>query len=124
MIQQPSTSHSNDDERTQTTMPEPKDVSVNRLSFPLQMVVTAAIMVASVVGSQAMTSAAVRNEIGSLRTEIAVMNTKQEVRDDFYRAAIMELKSEGTKQRDELQRQMKALEYVINEIKVDLAKRR
>ena len=104
-------------------MPDEKEVSAGRLSFPLQLVILAVTTVASVVGSQAMANSAIRGEIGGLRTEVAVMNTKQEVRDGFYRDAILELKSDGAKQKEELQRQMKALEYQINEIQVTLAKR-
>lgn len=105
-------------------MPEPKDVSVSRLSFPLQMVILAVTTVVSVVSSQALSTASIRGEISDLRQTVAVMTARQEVRDDSYSAAIRELKQDGVQQKEDLQKQIRTLEYVITEIKIDLAKRR
>lgn len=105
-------------------MLEPKDVSVNRLSFPLQMVILAVTTVVSVVSSQALATASIRSEISDLRQTVAVMTARQEVRDDSYSAAIRELKQDGVQQKEDLQKQIRTLEYVITEIKIDLAKRR
>jgi hypothetical protein len=101
-----------------------RPVSVSRLSFPLQIVVLVVTTVVSVIGSQALATSAIRGEISDLRQAVAVMGARQEVRDDSYRGSITELKAEGVKQKDDLQKQIRALEYVIQEIKIDLARRR
>lgn len=117
----------NNDERTPTTMPpetEDREVSVNRLSFPLQVVIFAVTTAVSVVASSAVTSASIKGEVSELRQTVAVQMAKQEARDDAYRDAIRELKADGVTQKEDLQKQIRALEYVVNEIKIDLAKRR
>lgn len=112
---------------SETNSPTPesdsKPISVSRLSFPLAVVLLMVSSAVSVAVSNQISAAAVRGELAALRTEVATMNTKQETRDGFYREAIAELKQEGMRQKIELQTQMRALEYVVQEVKISLARR-
>lgn len=87
--------------------PEEKQspISFGRVNFPLSVVL---LVIAA--------TAFLHNSLGNIRTDLAVMNTKQEVRDVFYREKISELRQEAATQKEELQRQIKALEYIVLEV--------
>lgn len=69
-------------------------ISFGRVNFPLSVVI---LVIAA--------TAFLHNSLGTIRTDLAVMGARIEERDDFYRTEIAEIK-----------KQIKALEYVVNEV--------